>query len=438
MTPEAFLPKVKEQYEVLPYPPRDPERERHRLVQRIGDNLVILNHHCYGGARDFRGGFRVLVAGGGTGDATIYLAEQLRPLGGEVVHLDLAAASMDIARARAEIRGLTNIRWLNASILDIPGLDLGRFDYINCTGVLHHLESTEAGLAVLAGALQKDGVILLMLYGKYGRRSVYDMQALLRSYLPEAAGIAARIHMSRRLLEALPPTNAFARDMDTWKSEIAADGFGDSGLYDLLLHSQDRCFTVPELYQLADSADMDLLAFVDRAADYEPLRHLQDPATGAHLAGLENRQRQAIAELMVSNLATHEFYLGRRGVHQPASLTDRRNTLVLMGAMHGKHREISEGLTPGRTLTFTGRSGAVTVVGNPLNRAIFGCMDGLTPLERIYKRVPKTVPGSSPAEVEREVRSLYQLLHPHGHLYLLRQGSYGVKVPNYQTMQAGS
>lgn len=435
---ESYLPKVKEQYEVLPYPPRDPERERHRLVQRIGDNLIILNHHCYGGARDFRRGFRVLVAGGGTGDATIYLAEQLRALDGEVVHLDLAAASMEVARARATIRGLENIRWLNASILDIPGLDLGRFDYINCTGVLHHLESTEAGLAVLAGALKDDGVILLMLYGKYGRRSVYDMQALLRASLPEQAGIAEKIRMGRQLLASLPPTNAFVRDLDAWKSEIAADGFGDSGFYDLLLHSQDRCFTVPELYQLADSAGMDLLAFVDRAVDYEPLRHLKDPGAAAHLAGLEIRQRQAIAELMVSNLATHEFYLGRRGVHQPASLADRRNTLVLMGAMHGRHREISEGLTPGRTLSFTGRSGAVTVVGNPVNRAVFGCMDGLTPLERIYKRVQKSVPGTSQADVEREVRSLYQLLHPHGHLYLLRQGSYGVKVPNYQSMQAGS
>jgi ubiquinone/menaquinone biosynthesis C-methylase UbiE len=91
------------------------------------------------------------VAGGGTGDSTIYLAEQLRELGGEVVYLDVSAASMAVARARADVRGLTNIRWLNDSLMNLPALGLGVFDYISCTGVLHHLESTEAGLAALAG-----------------------------------------------------------------------------------------------------------------------------------------------------------------------------------------------------------------------------------------------------------------------------------------------
>ena len=72
-----FLPLVKAQYEALPYPPRDPADERRRLIHLVGDNLITLSHHCFGGAKDFRDSFRALVAGGGTGDSTIYLAEQL-------------------------------------------------------------------------------------------------------------------------------------------------------------------------------------------------------------------------------------------------------------------------------------------------------------------------------------------------------------------------
>ena len=429
------MPSVRAQYEALPYPPREPGLERSRLIHKLGDNLIVLNHHCFNGARDFRTGFRVLVAGGGTGDSTIYLAEQLRNLAGEVVYLDLSAASLAVARERAAIRGLTNIRWVNDSILNLPALGLGKFDYISCTGVLHHLESTESGLGLLADTLREDGVILLMLYGRYGRRSVYDMQALLRAYLPAEADIGEKVRLTRQLLAALPASNSFIREFDKWRREISADGFGDAGLYDLLLHSQDRCFDVPELYQLAATAGLDLLGFVDRVPAYEPLNLLvSTPALAeqrAWLSSLDLPRRQAVAEQMSGDLSAHEFYLGRAGRNLRASLADEANTLVMMGAMHGKHAEIGAGLTPGRTLSFTGRSGTVTVTGTPVNRELFRHMDGVTPLAEVYVRVGQAVPGTSPEVARRELEDLYRALHPHGHLFLLRQGSYGSRVPDY-------
>ncbi|MEO8225391.1 MAG: class I SAM-dependent methyltransferase [Gammaproteobacteria bacterium] len=434
MPASNYLATVREQYEALPYPPRNPELERTRLIHKVGDNLVILNHHAFNGARDFRTGFRALVAGGGTGDATIYLAEQLRAFPGEVVHLDLSRASMAIATERARIRGLTNIRWVNESIMNLAALGLGSFDYINCTGVLHHLESTEGGLAALKCVLADDGVILLMLYGKYGRQSVYDMQALLRSYLPAGLSIPEKVRMTRALLAALPKSNSFIRDLPRWQSEIGAEGFGDAGLYDLLLHSQDRCFDVPELYQLADSAQLDILAFVDRAAAYDPLALLPAGSVSAHLASLDIRSRRAIGERMVTDLVTHEFYVGRSGAHGEASLDDEANTLVMMGAMHGKHAEIGAGLTVGGTLTFSGRGGNVTVTGTPVNRALFGLMDGRTSLASIYAQVLASVPGIGRAAVERELRQLYGALNPRGYLYLLREDSYGSRVPDYGRM----
>lgn len=432
MSGKNFLPQVKEQYEALPYPPRNPADERERLIQRIGDCLIVLNHHCFGGRRDFRDGFRALVAGGGTGDSTLYLAEQLRHLPGEVVHLDLSEAAMEIARQRAEVRKLGNIRWLNASIMDLPELGLEPFDYINCTGVLHHLESSEAGLAMLERVLRPGGVILLMLYGKYGRRSVYDMQALLRGFLPADAAIADKIRMTRQLLAVLPGRNSFRRELDTWRMEIAPEGFGDAGLYDLLLHSQDRCFDVPELYALAASANLDILAFVDRADAYDPRTHVRPGIDARHLDGYDLRRRQAIAELMVGNLSAHEFYLGHRGINEAASLDDERNALVLLGAMHGHHREIGEGMTPGRTITFTGRSGTLTVTGTAVNRVLFAHMDGVTPLSRVYDRVQAAVPGIDRAAVAGELRDLYAALHARGHLFLIRAGHYGLAVPRYQ------
>lgn len=430
-----LLPLVKEQYEALPYPPCDPEQERERLIHLIGDNLITLSHHCFGGARDFRGGFRALVAGGGTGNSTIFLAEQLRDFDAEIVHLDFSEAAIAIAQQRARIRGLTNIRWLNASIMNLPELGLGQFDYVNCTGVLHHLQSSEAGLLILKRMLKPDGVILLMLYGKYGRRAVYDMQALLRCYLPEGMDIAGKTRATRELLGALPATNSFIRDVDRWRSEIAPEGFGDAGLYDLLLHSQDRCFDVTELYGLADSAGLDLLAFVDRAAAYEPRAHLGAAVDIRHLDGTDIRRQQAIAELLVGDLVSHECYLGRLNVNHAASFDDERNALVMVGAMHGQHREIGAALGPGRSLNINGRCGTVTVAGNAVNRVLFAHIDGITPLAEVYERVHAAVPGISPASLKAGVRELYRVLHAHGHLFLLQAGSYGIKVPDYARMQ---
>ena len=66
-------------------------------------------------------------------------------MAGRVTYLDRSQAAMRVARARAEARGLTNIDWVQGSILDLPRLGLGPFDYIDCCGVLHHLPESGVG-----------------------------------------------------------------------------------------------------------------------------------------------------------------------------------------------------------------------------------------------------------------------------------------------------
>src|SRR5450830_1188702 len=176
----AGLAEVRSQYEALPYPPRKPSEERQRLLRTWLEDLAMMNHYCYAGRQDFRHGFRILVAGGGTGDATIFLAEQLKDTDAEIVHLDFSTASISIARERAAIRKLNNITFLHDSLLNMPSLDLGKFDYINCSGVLHHLADPDLGLKALRSVLKEDGAIGLMLYATIGRTGVYQMQELMR------------------------------------------------------------------------------------------------------------------------------------------------------------------------------------------------------------------------------------------------------------------
>ena len=140
MSNDSVTNTVRAQYERLPYPPCDPADENKRLLQIPLDRLPVVNQYCFQGARTFDDGFRVLVAGGGTGNSTIFLAEQLRGLNAEVHYIDLSPTSLEICKRRSEIRSLSNISFHLGSLLDLEKLDLGEFDYINCTGVLHHLE----------------------------------------------------------------------------------------------------------------------------------------------------------------------------------------------------------------------------------------------------------------------------------------------------------
>jgi len=304
---------VRSQYQALPYPARSPEDERGALLRTWLDDLPMISHYGYGGAQPFDKGFRVLVAGGGTGDATLFLADQLRHTNAEVVHVDLSSASIAIAQARAEVRGLKNIRWVRESLLDLPRLDLGKFDYINCAGVLHHLDDPDAGLKSLLGVLKDDGVLGIMVYALYGRTGVYQMQSLMRLVNEDAPDPDEGLARTKAMLGALPRSNWFKRGEDLYSDHRA----GDAGIYDLLLHSRDRAYTVGELYDWIEGANKLHMTLTDvqrgRAA-YLPhlLMGPKPPAVLHRIRQLPLRRQYEIGELFTGSVQTHSFFATRQ------------------------------------------------------------------------------------------------------------------------------
>jgi SAM-dependent methyltransferase len=292
---------VAAQYEALPYPPRDPADEKKRLITGSPSHLLEIEHFVFGGRR--AGPIRALVAGGGTGDGAIMLAQQLehRGEGGEVVHLDLSAASQAVARARAEVRGLNNISFAQASLLDAPKLGLGRFDYVDCCGVPHHLEEPAAGLAALRDVLTGDGGMGLMLYGALGRTGVYPLQSALRRLAGDAP-VGQKLTLARRLLAELPESNWFRRN-----PHLSDHARGEPELYDLLLHARDRAYTVPEIAALVEDAGLRLAGFTP-GWRYDPAR-LLGKELAARTTRLPDSERWALAEELAGDLKTHVFYV---------------------------------------------------------------------------------------------------------------------------------
>jgi SAM-dependent methyltransferase len=243
---------------------------------------------------------------------------------------------MAIARERARRRGLDGrITWRVGSLLKLPSWGLGLFDYVNCSGVLHHLPDPAAGLAALRAVLKDDGLMGVMVYGAYGRSAIYPLQELLRRLLPGVEEPRERVRAARELLASLPATNLLSR---TLPELLPGDLDSDAGLYDLLLHSLDRPLTVPGLYGLLRSAGLRLVEFVpDSRAFYDPRFVLQSPELLQRTRALPREEQQAVAELAWGCLSRHAFWASPRSdsIADPA---DPENVPFFFGPHHGAPR----------------------------------------------------------------------------------------------------
>jgi 2-polyprenyl-3-methyl-5-hydroxy-6-metoxy-1,4-benzoquinol methylase len=327
-TPSNYASSVRAQYEAYPFPLRDPNDETKRLVVAEQECLGKLNHFCFGGRQSFGKSFRVLVAGGGTGDHTIFLAEQLRDYDASVTYIDIRRTSMEIARNRARVRSLDNIEWHHSSILDVASLGLAPFDLVSCTGVLHHLPEPERGLEALRAVLAPDGAMSLMLYGRAGRLPVYAGQELMQLVNSGVDDSNLKTQHARAVVKDLPETNWLLRGGDTQK--IVKNFLDDaSNLNDVLLHEQDRAYSVPEIYDFLAGARLELIEFTSFHSDppcfrlmYDPMAWINDADLASHVAGLPRVRQQAIAEAMSCMLTCHGFYAAPESEGRIASPQD--------------------------------------------------------------------------------------------------------------------
>lgn len=292
------MSEVTAQYEAYPYPERDPEDERRRLVTGSPSHVLEIDHFLHGGARDWSRPLHVLVAGGGTGDGLIQVAQQMADAGraAEITYLDLSTAARRVAEARAEVRGLRGIRFVTGSLLGAA--DLGTFDYIDCCGVLHHLPDPAAGFRALLAALAPGGGMGFMVYAPYGRSGVYPLQEAF-GQLFEGQSPEARLRAARKLVAALPEGHPFRRNPNLGDHKDS-----DAGFYDLLLHSQDRAFDVGALLAMLEATGWALSGFAmpalyDLARITEPPAHLDEVA------------RMALAEKLTGTIKTHVGYAVR-------------------------------------------------------------------------------------------------------------------------------
>jgi len=192
----------------------------------------------------------VLVAGCGTGQHAIQTARRFA--GAKVLAVDISLASLAYAKRKTLELGIDNIEYRQADILALGALD-ERFDLIDSSGVLHHLEDPFEGWRILASLRKPNGLMRIGLYSELGRRPVARARELIAAegFSADASGIRA-CRAAIRARSDDPLLAAIARNEDF---------FSMSGCRDLMFHVQETCFTLPQIEAMLGRLGLRFLGF---------------------------------------------------------------------------------------------------------------------------------------------------------------------------------
>ena|SRR5688572_5774778 len=192
----------------------------------------------------------ILIAGCGTGQHAISTA--LRFPAAHVLAVDLSLASLAYAKRKTGELGLRNIEYRQADILAMDALP-ERFDLIECSGVLHHLEDPFAGWRILAGLRKPGARMRIGLYSELGRRAVVRARELIAAegWGPDPEGIRA----CRAAIRARAHDELFQKII---RNE---DFYSMSGCRDLLFHVQEQRFTLPQVGSMIERLGLSFLGF---------------------------------------------------------------------------------------------------------------------------------------------------------------------------------
>ncbi|MGE5506637.1 MAG: class I SAM-dependent methyltransferase [Actinomycetota bacterium] len=178
----------------------------------------------------------VLVAGCGTGKQAVAAALTYGPQA-RVLAVDISRASLAYAVRMTRRLKVTTVDYAQADILALGGLDR-RFDVVECTGVLHHMDDPMAGWRVLAGLLKPGGTMRVSLYSRTARAAVIACRELIaRSGIGDDDQSIRRFR--RELMAGAHPGAALAA--------TSADLYALSEVRDLLFHAREVQFDLPAI-----------------------------------------------------------------------------------------------------------------------------------------------------------------------------------------------
>jgi SAM-dependent methyltransferase len=201
----------------------------------------------------------ILVAGCGANQAA-HLA--FRNPTARVVGIDVSSAALTHEDYLKTKHRLTNLELLMLPIEDVASLGR-RFDLVASTGVLHHMADPLAGARALGSVLKPDGVVVLMLYARYGRVGLEMLHHLFKRL--DLKQDKPSLAIVKETLGRLPPSHPA-------RARLAIDDMRhDGGIIDLFLNARERSYTVADCLDLVAAAGLAFQGWCNNSLYYPDL-----------------------------------------------------------------------------------------------------------------------------------------------------------------------
>lgn len=278
---DATTLAVREMYEKYPYPASDP------TLRVAADVRLLLSYVTRRPAENRK--IQALDAGCGRGAGLLGYAS-LQP--------DVQFTGIDLNRvALAEVqrgirqRNLSNVRVQEVDLMTLKGLEVpdGGFDVIYSSGVLHHLSDPEQGLARLREVLAPHGVIIVMVYAKFGRHPLDLLRQSVDLLLPQDLPLAERIEPARELARVMNDTTLQSTPWSTTSEEV------DIEFVDRALNVNETSYSIDRFFQLLEDSRLRFIRFVE-PNDWAVETHLPEGPLLERAKLLSEKERYQLVE----------------------------------------------------------------------------------------------------------------------------------------------
>tara|TARA_B100001540_G_scaffold37658_1_gene33410 strand:+ start:1735 stop:3003 length:1269 start_codon:yes stop_codon:yes gene_type:complete len=269
------MKKIKEQYNLYTYP--EPIEEMQKAIDNGYIDLTdaSLFWDIFFPDKTYKDNLNVFIAGCGTNQA-VYLA--LANPNWKIYGIDLSENSIGFVNKQIKKYNLKNLNVEMKDIFEITNKD--EYDLVISTGVIHHTKDPKLALKILSSATKKDGALCIMVYAKYFRTGVYDLQKIFR-YL----GIkqdADGIKFVKNYIENILPDDHIAKKFyKSTPSDI------DTAIIDTWLNPQDIAYDANDLKELIRGTGAYFQNWLDNLFCY-PQAHFDDLKNDIDLSLLDH------------------------------------------------------------------------------------------------------------------------------------------------------
>ncbi len=248
---DSISKEVKNQYELNPYPRwryNSYAREIKLSILSVINSEIYPNKITSNSSKIKNKKLNILIVGCGTG---IQIIEASRYSNCKITAIDLSNSSISYAKRKVDEYGMKNVEFIEMDLLELASLNQ-RFDLIECSGVLHHMNDPNKGLSNLFDVLEKRGFLKLGLYSRYARKEIIKARELIKEKDIKANVDEIRSFRNDVLNGDIKQLN----EITNW-----SDFYSTSMCRDLCFHSHENCYSLIEIKHMLEASNLEFLGF---------------------------------------------------------------------------------------------------------------------------------------------------------------------------------